>query len=157
MALNVIYPLSYRYTCLVCSYRPVFDTVDMLAVHRKGKRHLDGEHLEPVKLFKAIWGPRGPEVSLPVLLRSTSAQHFYPLSFALLIETVPHILNGSAFQSQCCRRGTCMRSCYHLRCCEVQVNMPSLLHMLHKIRGIQIHKLCIFNTICSKIKYNTED
>ncbi|XP_041098972.1 sodium channel modifier 1 [Polyodon spathula] len=31
-----------RYTCLVCSYRPVFDTVDMLTVHRAGKRHLEG-------------------------------------------------------------------------------------------------------------------
>ncbi|XP_066577480.1 sodium channel modifier 1 [Amia ocellicauda] len=31
-----------RYTCLVCSYRPVFDTVDMLTVHRSGKRHLEG-------------------------------------------------------------------------------------------------------------------
>ncbi|XP_061838824.1 sodium channel modifier 1 [Nerophis lumbriciformis] len=31
-----------RYTCLVCSFRPVFDTVDMLTVHRKGKRHLEG-------------------------------------------------------------------------------------------------------------------
>lgn len=31
-----------RYTCLVCSYGPVFDTVDMLTVHRKGKRHLEG-------------------------------------------------------------------------------------------------------------------
>ncbi|XP_019896938.1 sodium channel modifier 1 isoform X2 [Esox lucius] len=31
-----------RYTCLVCSYRPVFDTVDMLTVHRKGKKHLEG-------------------------------------------------------------------------------------------------------------------
>lgn len=31
-----------RYTCLVCSYRPVFDTVDMLTVHRNGKRHLEG-------------------------------------------------------------------------------------------------------------------
>ncbi|XP_077576721.1 sodium channel modifier 1 [Stigmatopora nigra] len=31
-----------RYTCLVCHYRPVFDTVDMLTVHRKGKRHLEG-------------------------------------------------------------------------------------------------------------------
>lgn len=30
-----------RYTCLVCSYRPVFDTIDMLTVHRKGKRHLE--------------------------------------------------------------------------------------------------------------------
>ncbi|XP_028280722.1 sodium channel modifier 1 [Parambassis ranga] len=31
-----------RYTCLVCFYRPVFDTVDMLTVHRKGKKHLEG-------------------------------------------------------------------------------------------------------------------
>ncbi|XP_072249330.1 sodium channel modifier 1 [Leuresthes tenuis] len=31
-----------RYTCLVCSYRPVFDTVDMLSVHRRGKKHLEG-------------------------------------------------------------------------------------------------------------------
>ncbi|XP_072534862.1 sodium channel modifier 1 [Salminus brasiliensis] len=31
-----------RYSCLVCSHRPVFDTVDMLSVHRKGKRHLEG-------------------------------------------------------------------------------------------------------------------
>ncbi|KAM3873503.1 sodium channel modifier 1 [Diretmus argenteus] len=31
-----------RYTCLVCSSRPVFDTVDMLTVHRNGKRHLEG-------------------------------------------------------------------------------------------------------------------
>uniref|UniRef100_A0A8C2GWM8 Sodium channel modifier 1 n=1 Tax=Cyprinus carpio TaxID=7962 RepID=A0A8C2GWM8_CYPCA len=29
-------------SCLVCSHRPVFDTVDMLMVHRKGKRHLEG-------------------------------------------------------------------------------------------------------------------
>uniref|UniRef100_A0A0E9R7M9 Sodium channel modifier 1 zinc-finger domain-containing protein n=1 Tax=Anguilla anguilla TaxID=7936 RepID=A0A0E9R7M9_ANGAN len=33
-----------RYTCLVCSYRPVFDTVDMLTVHRKGRRHLEGRN-----------------------------------------------------------------------------------------------------------------
>ncbi|KAI5618189.1 sodium channel modifier 1 isoform X1 [Silurus asotus] len=31
-----------RYSCLVCSHRPIFDTVDMLTVHRKGKRHLEG-------------------------------------------------------------------------------------------------------------------
>lgn len=31
-----------RYTCLVCFHRPVFDTVDTLTVHRKGKRHLEG-------------------------------------------------------------------------------------------------------------------
>ncbi|XP_053485724.1 sodium channel modifier 1 isoform X1 [Ictalurus furcatus] len=31
-----------RYSCLVCSRRPVFDTVDMLTLHRNGKRHLEG-------------------------------------------------------------------------------------------------------------------
>ncbi|XP_051901874.1 sodium channel modifier 1 [Pristis pectinata] len=31
---------SGRYACSVCSYRPVFDTVDMLAVHRTGKKHI---------------------------------------------------------------------------------------------------------------------
>ncbi|XP_028837148.1 sodium channel modifier 1 isoform X2 [Denticeps clupeoides] len=31
-----------RYACLVCSHRPVFDTVNMLAIHRKGKRHSEG-------------------------------------------------------------------------------------------------------------------
>lgn len=39
----ILFLLWFRYTCLVCSYRPVFDTVDMLTVHRKGKRHLNGE------------------------------------------------------------------------------------------------------------------
>ncbi|XP_067878857.1 sodium channel modifier 1 isoform X3 [Heterodontus francisci] len=31
-----------RYACSVCYNRPVFDTVDMLAVHRTGKRHVAG-------------------------------------------------------------------------------------------------------------------
>uniref|UniRef100_A0A3Q3B4X5 Sodium channel modifier 1 n=1 Tax=Kryptolebias marmoratus TaxID=37003 RepID=A0A3Q3B4X5_KRYMA len=39
-----------RYSCLVCSYRPVFDTVDMLTVHRKGKKHLEG--------LKAFYGKK---------------------------------------------------------------------------------------------------
>ncbi|XP_046559552.1 sodium channel modifier 1-like [Haliotis rubra] len=28
-----------RFSCVVCHHKPVFDTVDMLAVHRSGKRH----------------------------------------------------------------------------------------------------------------------
>ncbi|XP_046331632.1 sodium channel modifier 1-like isoform X1 [Haliotis rufescens] len=28
-----------RFACVVCHHKPVFDTVDMLAVHRSGKRH----------------------------------------------------------------------------------------------------------------------
>uniref|UniRef100_A0A023EZF9 Sodium channel modifier 1 n=1 Tax=Triatoma infestans TaxID=30076 RepID=A0A023EZF9_TRIIF len=29
-----------RLTCLVCTHRPIFDTVNMLAKHRQGKKHL---------------------------------------------------------------------------------------------------------------------
>ncbi|KAM3825248.1 sodium channel modifier 1 [Vipera latastei] len=31
-----------RYSCTVCFQRPVFDTLDMLTVHRSGKKHLAG-------------------------------------------------------------------------------------------------------------------
>ncbi len=47
---NVLSP-HCRYSCLVCSHRPVFDTVDMLVVHRKGKRHLEGEILRQMYLL----------------------------------------------------------------------------------------------------------
>ncbi|XP_076340396.1 uncharacterized protein LOC143240954 isoform X2 [Tachypleus tridentatus] len=30
-----------RYTCTVCSYRPIFDTIETLSLHRKGKKHLN--------------------------------------------------------------------------------------------------------------------
>ncbi|XP_063803051.1 sodium channel modifier 1 [Pseudophryne corroboree] len=29
-----------RYACTVCHHRPVFDTIDMLTVHRSGKKHI---------------------------------------------------------------------------------------------------------------------
>lgn len=32
-----------RFACLVCSHRPIFDTVIMLSVHRKGKKHAASE------------------------------------------------------------------------------------------------------------------
>ncbi|XP_053330975.1 sodium channel modifier 1 [Spea bombifrons] len=31
-----------RYTCTVCVHRPVFDTIEMLSVHRNGKKHVAG-------------------------------------------------------------------------------------------------------------------
>ncbi|XP_026579995.1 sodium channel modifier 1-like isoform X1 [Pseudonaja textilis] len=31
-----------RYSCTVCFHRPVFDTLDMLTIHRSGKKHLAG-------------------------------------------------------------------------------------------------------------------
>uniref|UniRef100_A0A8C3FNP3 Sodium channel modifier 1 zinc-finger domain-containing protein n=1 Tax=Chrysemys picta bellii TaxID=8478 RepID=A0A8C3FNP3_CHRPI len=35
-----VFPLSLRYACTVCFHRPVFDTLDMLTVHRAGKKHI---------------------------------------------------------------------------------------------------------------------
>ncbi|XP_023227864.1 sodium channel modifier 1-like isoform X2 [Centruroides sculpturatus] len=29
-----------RYACTICHHKPIFDTIDMLAIHRKGKKHL---------------------------------------------------------------------------------------------------------------------
>ncbi|XP_035202574.1 sodium channel modifier 1 [Oxyura jamaicensis] len=34
-------PPRYRYACTVCAHRPVFDTLEVLAVHRAGRKHLD--------------------------------------------------------------------------------------------------------------------
>ena len=38
-----ILPFS-RYACLVCGHGPVFDTVAVLSVHRRGRRHIQGTH-----------------------------------------------------------------------------------------------------------------
>ncbi|XP_041649682.1 sodium channel modifier 1 isoform X2 [Cheilinus undulatus] len=88
-----------RYTCLVCSYRPVFDTVDMLTVHRKGKRHLEG--------LKAFYGKKAqlkneitkrqhenyvqaedkrqePSSSAPLLIQTRKLTHH------ALLKTVPY-------------------------------------------------------------------
>nr|XP_033779985.1 sodium channel modifier 1-like isoform X4 [Geotrypetes seraphini] len=32
--------IKQRYACAVCAHRPVFDTLDVLAVHRAGKKHI---------------------------------------------------------------------------------------------------------------------
>ncbi|NXD71747.1 SCNM1 protein, partial [Eolophus roseicapillus] len=37
---------SGRYACMVCAHRPVFDTLDVLSVHRAGKKHMSSK-----------WGP----------------------------------------------------------------------------------------------------
>ena len=32
--------LFSRIACVVCSHKPIFDTIQMLAVHRGGKKHI---------------------------------------------------------------------------------------------------------------------
>lgn len=31
-----------RLTCMICIQRPIFDTINILSIHRKGKKHLNG-------------------------------------------------------------------------------------------------------------------
>lgn len=40
-----------KYACTLCQHRPVLDTIEMLAIHRKGKRHLTSltRHLSDMK------------------------------------------------------------------------------------------------------------
>ncbi|XP_029880427.1 sodium channel modifier 1 isoform X2 [Aquila chrysaetos chrysaetos] len=35
---------SGRYACTVCAHRPIFDTLDVLTVHRAGKKHMGSLH-----------------------------------------------------------------------------------------------------------------
>ncbi|XP_067127987.1 sodium channel modifier 1-like [Centruroides vittatus] len=43
-----------RYACTICHHKPIFDTIDMLAIHRKGKKHLTylTHHLETQQKLK---------------------------------------------------------------------------------------------------------
>ena len=52
---------SNRYCCMVCHHRPIFDTVNMLAVHRQGKKHAAGMYsrtlcylYDPCMLVKVV-------------------------------------------------------------------------------------------------------
>ncbi|XP_069796331.1 sodium channel modifier 1 isoform X2 [Narcine bancroftii] len=100
---------SGRYACSVCSYRPVFDTVDMLAAHRTGKKHITSlqqfygqkrsiqlevqkhrhrQHLQE----ESGSDPQREEGQLPPLLRRTR-------------EIAHHaLLKASPYSSQCKRK-----------------------------------------------------
>ncbi|XP_047454750.1 sodium channel modifier 1 isoform X2 [Mugil cephalus] len=88
-----------RYTCLVCPHRPVFDTVDVLTVHRKGKRHLEGLKAfygKKTKLKNEITkrqhetyvqaedGKQEPSSSAPLLEKTRKLTHH------ALLKTVPY-------------------------------------------------------------------
>lgn len=45
-----------RYACTICHHKPIFDTIDMLSLHRKGKKHLTNltQHLEKQQELKLL-------------------------------------------------------------------------------------------------------
>ncbi|XP_006032769.1 sodium channel modifier 1 [Alligator sinensis] len=83
-----------RYACTVCFHRPVFDTLDMLTVHRAGKKH--------VASLQTFYGRkrRAEETGTPglpcpaPLLTQTRA-----IAQSALLKATPY--------SSCCRRNRC--------------------------------------------------
>ncbi|XP_059835972.1 sodium channel modifier 1 [Hypanus sabinus] len=100
---------SGRYACSVCSYRPVFDTADMLAVHRAGKKHIASlqrfygqkrelqmevqkhRHRQHVREEESGSEARPEQESLPPLLRKTR-------------QIAHHALLTAAPYNSCCKR-----------------------------------------------------
>ncbi|XP_072284411.1 sodium channel modifier 1 [Pyxicephalus adspersus] len=94
-----------QYACTVCHHRPVFDTVDMLSIHRNGKKHLaclqrfygkktelrnevqKRQHQEYVRAEEAGELPKGPA---PLLVQTSRITH--------------HALLKSAPYNSCCSR-----------------------------------------------------
>ncbi|KAF1540463.1 Sodium channel modifier 1, partial [Eudyptula minor] len=92
---------SGRYACTVCAHRPVFDTLDVLTVHRAGKKHTGskwgaGEGVGCAERAYSLAGP--PPSSLPSpqgspapLLAQTRR-----IARSALLKAAPY--------SSCCRR-----------------------------------------------------
>ncbi|NXW89187.1 SCNM1 protein, partial [Alopecoenas beccarii] len=99
---------SGRYACTVCAHRPVFDTLDVLTVHRAGKKHMGSKfgrgwrggwaalsrHLRPLcppSLLSSVPSIPSPQDSpAPLLARTRRIAH------SALLKAAPY--------SSCCRR-----------------------------------------------------
>lgn len=46
-----------RLTCLICIHRPIFDTINVLSIHRQGKKHLSGmfENLSWIFIYNFLF------------------------------------------------------------------------------------------------------
>uniref|UniRef100_A0A8B9BU94 Sodium channel modifier 1 n=1 Tax=Anser brachyrhynchus TaxID=132585 RepID=A0A8B9BU94_9AVES len=77
---------SGRYACTVCAHRPVFDTLEVLAVHRAGRKHLGSECGAG---GGRCWGGRAGSPA-PLLARTRR------IAQSALLKAAPY--------SSCCRR-----------------------------------------------------
>lgn len=101
--------LYFRYSCTVCSHRPVLDTIEMLALHRKGKRHLISltRHLSEIKWKEREQQRRLQEASVMSGAAVTSFCQSKPLGSAPAKATkrAPRLkLMKSAPYSSCCKK-----------------------------------------------------
>ncbi|NWX50527.1 SCNM1 protein, partial [Steatornis caripensis] len=93
---------SGRYACTVCAHRPVFDTLDVLTVHRAGKKHTSSKrragggvgcverarHPRPGSPRSSVPSPQGSPA--PLLARTRR------IARSALLKAAPY--------SSCCRR-----------------------------------------------------
>ncbi|NXE30727.1 SCNM1 protein, partial [Ardeotis kori] len=93
---------SGRYACTVCAHRPVFDTLDVLTVHRAGKKHTSSK----------LWGPAAgwavPNERVPPPLPPLSSVPSPQGSAAPLLARTRRIARSALLKaapySSCCRR-----------------------------------------------------
>lgn len=98
-----------KYACTLCPHRPVLDTIEMLAMHRKGKRHLINltRHLSHTKWKERELEKRLQEANAPSETAATSFDRTKLLGSALVKGTkkAPRLkLMKSAPYSSCCKK-----------------------------------------------------
>lgn len=101
-----------KYSCTVCSHRPVVDTIEMLALHRKGKRHLISltKHLIDKKLKEREQQKRLQEVALMSGAAATSFGQSKPLGSAKAKATKkaprPKLMKAAPYSSCSKKKGS---------------------------------------------------
>uniref|UniRef100_A0A0C9RUK1 Sodium channel modifier 1 n=1 Tax=Amblyomma americanum TaxID=6943 RepID=A0A0C9RUK1_AMBAM len=98
-----------KYSCTVCPHRPVLDTIEMLAMHRKGKRHLISltRHLSHTKWKERELEKRLQEAYVTSGARASSVDLTKPLgpASAKATKKAPRLkLMKSAPYNSCCRK-----------------------------------------------------
>ncbi|XP_061215492.1 sodium channel modifier 1 [Neopsephotus bourkii] len=90
---------SGRYACTVCPHRPVFDTLDVLSVHRAGKKHRNS--------LQRFYGRKGPVQGTAQKLQPKEEVRTEGAPAPLLARTrriAQSALLKAAPYSSCCRR-----------------------------------------------------
>ncbi|NXK14788.1 SCNM1 protein, partial [Herpetotheres cachinnans] len=100
---------SGRYACTVCAHRPVFDTLDVLTVHRAGKKHMGSKRScrQRRQARRLVWTPlphaARPPASPPLSYVPSPQGSPAPL-LARTRRIARNALLKAAPYSSCCRR-----------------------------------------------------
>ncbi|NWW92544.1 SCNM1 protein, partial [Rhynochetos jubatus] len=95
---------SGRYACTVCAHRPVFDTLDVLTVHRAGKKHTSTRGGGAGWCGCPFLAPLDPRRQAPTLSSVPSSQGSPAPLLARTRRIARSALLKAAPYSSCCRR-----------------------------------------------------